>query len=267
MSMSKPSIRPVTGLRAPSSRVSDETPAMSRPRFLILSMVLPAGIASGSGIVAGGEYDCRQLVVATSVPDGAGEGVVVALGDGAGRGRRGVQRRRVVGARGGAGTGDQGGGHGDEHREHAGRVGLAAAHRYSSSRMRHAPPGAQGRDHPGQQPEHAGERQPPAGAVELLRGLVAQRRQLLVGGGVERGEGGVAGARRPGRWPARPRPPSRRRRRGRGSSGARRRRRLHGSGSRVADAGPPLELAELGGHRPWPRPARPSRTTPRSRGR
>ena len=36
------------------------------------------------GIEAGGAYDFRQLVVATSVPDGAGEGVVVALGEGAG---------------------------------------------------------------------------------------------------------------------------------------------------------------------------------------
>ena len=83
--MSKPSMRPETGLRAPSSRVSAETPAMRRPRSWIVSMVLPAGIgSSGAGIEAGGAYDFRQLVVATSVPDGAGEGVVVALGDGAG---------------------------------------------------------------------------------------------------------------------------------------------------------------------------------------
>jgi hypothetical protein len=49
----------------------------------MVSMVLLAGIGpSGAGIVASGAYDFRQLVVATSVPEGAGEGVVVALGDG-----------------------------------------------------------------------------------------------------------------------------------------------------------------------------------------
>lgn len=38
ISMSKPSIWPLSGLRAPSSMVSAETPAISRPRFWIVSM-------------------------------------------------------------------------------------------------------------------------------------------------------------------------------------------------------------------------------------
>ena len=38
MSMSKPSICPEIGLRAPSSSVSAETPAISRPRCWILRM-------------------------------------------------------------------------------------------------------------------------------------------------------------------------------------------------------------------------------------
>ena len=38
MSMSKPSIRPETGLRAPSSSVSAETPAISRPRRAMVLM-------------------------------------------------------------------------------------------------------------------------------------------------------------------------------------------------------------------------------------
>jgi hypothetical protein len=37
----------------------------------------------GAGIVAGGAYDWRQLAFTTSVLEGAGEGVGVALGDGA----------------------------------------------------------------------------------------------------------------------------------------------------------------------------------------
>ena len=96
--MSKPSICPVTGLRAPSSRVSAETPAMSRPRFWMVSMCCrPA--SAGRRHRGGGAYDCRQLVVTTSVPDGAGEGVWSRWGTVRGRGgRRRVQGRRVVGA-------------------------------------------------------------------------------------------------------------------------------------------------------------------------
>ena len=45
MSMSKPSICPVNGLRAPNSSVSPETPTISRPRSLISAIVLPAGNA------------------------------------------------------------------------------------------------------------------------------------------------------------------------------------------------------------------------------
>ena len=54
ISMSKPSMRPETGLRAPSSRVSAETPAMRRPRSWIFFMVLPDGMSPGVGIEAGG---------------------------------------------------------------------------------------------------------------------------------------------------------------------------------------------------------------------
>ena len=56
-SMSKPSIRPVTGLRAPSSSESAETPAMRRPRSWIRRIVVLAGIWPGVGMVAGGAYD------------------------------------------------------------------------------------------------------------------------------------------------------------------------------------------------------------------
>ena len=48
-SMSKPSILPVTGLRAPSSSESAETPATSRPLLRIVSIVLPAGSDPGPG--------------------------------------------------------------------------------------------------------------------------------------------------------------------------------------------------------------------------
>jgi len=38
ISMSKPSIWPLSGFRAPSNNVSEETPAISRPLSLILAM-------------------------------------------------------------------------------------------------------------------------------------------------------------------------------------------------------------------------------------
>ena len=120
--------------------------------------------------------------MATSVPDGAGEGVGVALADGGGGARRGVQGGRVVGAGRRAGPGGQAGG--QTARTPQERALPAAAHRYSSSRMRDAPPGAEGRDHAGQQPEHPGERQPAAGVVELVRrsarsAPTAARRRLV----------------------------------------------------------------------------------------
>jgi hypothetical protein len=50
MSMSKPSMRPLIGLRAASVSVSAETPAMRRPRCWISRIVEPAGIAPGAGM-------------------------------------------------------------------------------------------------------------------------------------------------------------------------------------------------------------------------
>lgn len=63
MSMSKPSILPVNGLRDPRLRLSAETPAISRPRSWIVFIVVPSGIARGAGSPAGsGAYDCSALV-------------------------------------------------------------------------------------------------------------------------------------------------------------------------------------------------------------
>ena len=100
ISMSKPSIAPVTGLRAPSSTVSAETPAISRPRCWMVRN-RPAGIGSPGPGICRGRLVRRQLVRA-------------ALGrrrrSGAGRARRAArarQRGRVVLPRAAAGEQQQ----------------------------------------------------------------------------------------------------------------------------------------------------------------
>src|ERR1019366_7104619 len=77
ISMSKPSIWPLSGLRAPSSRVSEETPAISRPRFWIVAMELPEAMAApGAGFgPAGAKED-------SGFPQVGGGGVEVAPGVG-----------------------------------------------------------------------------------------------------------------------------------------------------------------------------------------
>jgi len=57
MSMSKPSITPLIGLRDPSSSESAETPTTSRPRSRICAMVEPAGRAFGPGSGLSGAYE------------------------------------------------------------------------------------------------------------------------------------------------------------------------------------------------------------------
>jgi len=76
MSMSKPSIWPFSGFRAPSSRVSAETPAISRPRCLIFAIWLPEGRAApATGAAPSGAKE------ATGLPQsGAGGVLALALG-------------------------------------------------------------------------------------------------------------------------------------------------------------------------------------------
>ena len=63
MSISKPSIWPVKGLRAPRSNVSAETPAISRPRSWIVFMSLPAGIGvPGAGLGPEGANEARGFL-------------------------------------------------------------------------------------------------------------------------------------------------------------------------------------------------------------
>ncbi len=89
--------------------------------------------------------------------------------------RRRVQGRRVVDPGRRAGPDAQAGGqHGDDGE----RAPLPAAHRYSSSRSETPHQAQAAATRPSQQPERTGDRQPPAGVVELLRGLAAQGGQL-----------------------------------------------------------------------------------------
>src|SRR3954447_8211908 len=82
MSMSKPSIAPVIGLREPSSKVSAETPAIKRPRALIWAIVEPAVSAAGPGSGPVGAYDASGLpqfwLAAGGAAEAAGVGVVFA---------------------------------------------------------------------------------------------------------------------------------------------------------------------------------------------
>ncbi len=177
MSMSKPSICPEIGLRAPSSRVSAETPAMSRPRSWILrhggcrpaSGPGPAGCRPGRRTAGSWRSRRRCRTAPATGPvrrwrdgDGAalgggdsGVGVVVA-------GRRAGAEQ--PGSRPATASDGE-------------RSPLAAAHRYSSSRCE-TPHQAQQRRRsarPGARAHRPTGSQPPASS-SCWRGLAAQRR-------------------------------------------------------------------------------------------
>src|SRR3954452_24888332 len=57
MSMSRPSISFLSGLRAPNSNVSAETPTINLPRWRIVAIVDPAGRSPGAGNGPSGSYE------------------------------------------------------------------------------------------------------------------------------------------------------------------------------------------------------------------
>ena len=259
--MSKPSISPgdrVAG--AEQQRVGRD--AGDEPAAFLDRVHVAAGRHRGRVPAGGrGAYDCRQLAVATSVPDGPATASVACA-----RRRRRRRRRR-----------DRGVG------SYAPAVVQAPAARWRPARRgrraRAAGGGSSVLLQPLETPHQAHRaattpasspstpaRQPAAGVVQLVRGLLAQRRQLLVGGGVEGGEGGVARVRRRAGGQLDRTLPVTAVVEGadllvdRGVGGPRQR--VAAGGCRAG-----LELGELGRRPPRPRPARPSRTPRPSRGR
>ena len=214
--MSKPSIRPETGLRAPSSRVSAETPAMSRPRR-----------CDGAHVAARRHVArCRE------------------------RGRRRVGLQAVrrdhvrAGRRGGGRGGGRRGGRGGE--PNGGWEAVSSRRRPPSSRppqagsrparrapracavgggspvllqsLRDAPPGAQRGEHARQQPERAGQRQPAAGPGRAAAPSGRSSRPAARPSSCRSCRTRRCSCRAPCPSPARPRPPSCRSRRGCGSA-------------------------------------------------
>ena len=267
MSMSKPSIFPEIGLRAPSSRVSAETPTISRPRFWILRH------GGAGGHLARSRAGCRRGVGLQAVRRGD-------VGAG-GRGRRGAVPRLVDGAAVGLGVGSGVGGvvtRGRARAQQRGRrpstaQGDRRGHGGAGSSVllqpqRDAPPGRHRGDEPGQQrrgPRRAVS-QPPASS-SCGGGLLLSEASCSVGAGVEAAEGGVA---RPGPGPGRQRDravPVAGVVERRGSAGGPSAYGSQGRGSRSAEAGFCRRARTGRCARRCRTSARPPRTRRRSRGR